>query len=707
MRFAKCLTVAAMCMAAAAVAVWAGESKQTKREKTLQETLDELLPGMGAEEPTQRQGPQQQWQEICFGLSAPGNEAGRAQACVLMAERLKRPLPAPARIWLLQQLQRIGRAECIDAVFAALDDKDPLVRDAACRTLASIPIPEAGEKLRAKLRTAPDANSKVALINALGFRAEPSSIPALAQELHSRDPSVAAAAARALGKIGTWEAAQVLDRAPLDARGDLRLRIMDACLACADRLLKEGKLDAARNIYDAVSKRSKPQEPVRLAALQGRLSTAQHLVHSVILEVLSGEDEGAQAVALGHVQQLDTAAIRALAAGLPKLPPRGQIALLDALAARRDKAALPAALSLLTSPQKKEEGVRQAATRALGTLGDASLVPLLVQNMLQDQEVASAARESLEAMFAEGVDEQLLERMQKAEDLGHRRLFIEILDRRRAAAAVPALLLECRHQNPEIRRLAMSALGRLADAKDVPAMIELMVSAKTPAELEEAARAITAVCLRAPREDQRADPVLAVYAAADPLKRLVLLPLLGRIGCAKALEPIRAALASSDIHQYEAGLIALGNWPDASVAEQLLQIAQTAQKPEHRVRALRAFARVIALHEGPRRDPNEERRRAGLLKQALPLAEGRQEQALLLERAAAVRHLDTLRLVLPYLDNPELAQQACRTVVELAHHRELRNRHKTEFNQALDKVIRVAKNRTLIERAERYRSGER
>ncbi len=52
------------------------------------------------------------------------------------------------------------------------------------------------------------------------------------------------------------------------------------------------------------------------------------------------------------------------------------------------------------------------------------------------------------------------------------------------------------------------------------------------------------------------------------------------------------------------------------------------------------------------------------------------------------------------------AQQACQSVVELAHHRELRDENKAEFDRALDKVIQASKDATVIDRANRYKKGQ-
>jgi hypothetical protein len=79
---------------------------------------------------------------------------------------------------------------------------------------------------------------------------------------------------------------------------------------------------------------------------------------------------------------------------------------------------------------------------------------------------------------------------------------------------------------------------------------------------------------------------------------------------------------------------------------------------------------------------------------------------LTLQRASAIRAPETLRFLVPYLDQPAYAQQACQTVVELAHHRDLREPNKAEFDRALDKVIQTSKDATVVDRANRYKKGQ-
>ena len=83
-----------------------------------------------------------------------------------------------------------------------------------------------------------------------------------------------------------------------------------------------------------------------------------------------------------------------------------------------------------------------------------------------------------------------------------------------------------------------------------------------------------------------------------------------------------------------------------------------------------------------------------------------EEESLVINRCRTAYDVETLRFVLPYLDRPQIAQVACETTVELAHHRELRDPNRSEFDKALDKVIAISKDPVVVDRASRYKRGE-
>jgi hypothetical protein len=648
----------------------------------LKETFERLLPGMSASEWGTRAGPQIEWQELCFKLGAPGNEAGRTEACRLMAERLTPATPAVARVWLLQQLERIGHGECVEALAVALEDHDPLVRESARRALGANPAPEAVAGLRTALQAATDAPFKIGLINALAQRADKASAPALIHELVNRDVGVAVAAARALDKVGGPETFKQLQGAGFPMNKDPRVgsEMGETYLRWAEDATKRGDKGA---VYDALRSPSHARRAIRMAALKGLLDMAQEKQQATMIRlVLAGNDRDDWSVALKQVGRLGQPGVVELAARLPELSPAAQAALLDVLGGRRCQAALPAVLEAVKSADEK---VSLAALRALGGVGDASVVSLLVEKTFAGGEAGTAARESLETIFAKGTDEILLERMKQATDVAQRKTLIEILDRRMVAAAVPAILAETANEDGGIRLAAYTSLAHLATPGDVAAILRAMLKSKDGDDRREAQRTVVAICYRFAEYDERAEPVLAVYDAASKEEKAVLLPLLGHIGGPKVYTLIQAAISSSDAKRREVGFSALCNWPDARAADDLLKLAETAKNKDDRLRFLRAFARVVAI----RSDGTPAEVKLPMLRRAMQLAERDEERAMLVERASGVYHLETLHIVAPYLDNPRIAQTACYTILSLSHHAEIRRANAAEFFHALDRVTQI------------------
>jgi hypothetical protein len=226
-----------------------------------------------------------------------------------------------------------------------------------------------------------------------------------------------------------------------------------------------------------------------------------------------------------------------------------------------------------------------------------------------------------------------------------------------------------------------------------------VLKAEKGSEREAAEKAVALVCNRITDSAQRAVPLLAAIDKRNPSDRAVLLMTLGRVGGPAALEAIEAAIADPSLH--EVGLQAICVWPDASVAPRLIEIFESEKHPEDRAPVLATLIRIAPLPDGRK---NEER--LALLKKVLGMCTRTEDQNVLLRRAKAIYSVDALRLAVSYLDQPANAQAACETVVELAHRRDVRDANKAEFTSALDKVIAISKDPTLVERANAYKAGK-
>ncbi len=392
------------------------------------------------------------------------------------------------------------------------------------------------------------------------------------------------------------------------------------------------------------------------------------LVQTVI-NLVSDKDKDVRAVGLEQVrdQAKGAEATRRFAAALPKLAPEAQVGLLAALAERGDAAARQAVLDLLAHAQAE---VRGAAIHALGALGDSGDVPRLTK-LLGDAACEQDAVTALTRLRGAGVNAALCAEL-KAAAPTLRVKILQLLVARHAVDSVPQVL----------------EAARDADAKDT-------------AVREETEKSLMLVCQKNPDVDQRAVLLLAFMAKLSDAEKTRLLPALGRIGGKPAREVVEESLGSKDAARRASALRALCHWPDGSVSARLIELALAANDPAERKLLVDALIRVAPL---PDKRPDAER--LAMLKKAMEFCASDTQRAAVLKRARAIRSLDTLRFVAPYMDRTEFCQLACETVVELAHHKELRQPNKAEFDKALDKVLSLSKDPTVLLRATRYKKDE-
>jgi HEAT repeat protein len=420
----------------------------------------------------------------------------------------------------------------------------------------------------------------------------------------------------------------------------------------------------------------------------------------LVVSLLTDKDKDVRALGLQQVREeaKGTAPTKEFAALLPNLSPEAQAALLDALSDRADAAARP---EVLTTLKSSDESVRAAATHALGSFSDPADIPLLVHSLETTTGlVKAAARDSLVRLRSPKANTEIAASLPQVNAVTRADL-LDVLLTRHATDCIPSLLTASQDESSAVRMAAMTALAKLAGPDDVEAMAHSVLKAKHGPEREAAERALVAVCSRITDPARRPAPMLAALAKFDAKDQTMLLSTLGRLGGPDALKIVEAAIADSDSARHDAGLRALCNWPDATIAARLLKLTQTADNPEHRDLTLRALIRVAALH-----DKRTDAQRLDMLKTAMSLANTDDERNAVIKRARSIRTVESLRFLVPYLDQPVFAQEACASVTELAHHRELRYPNEAEFNKALDIVIPICRDPDVLDHAKRYRKNQ-
>lgn len=420
----------------------------------------------------------------------------------------------------------------------------------------------------------------------------------------------------------------------------------------------------------------------------------------VIINLLGDKDKDVRALGLQQVREeaKGEAATKQFAAALPKLAPDAQAALLRALGDRGDPAARPAVLDMLKSD---DESVRAAAIFALGPLGTTDDVATLIRALDGGTKAEKqSAHDSLVRISGDSASRGIVAALAQAKPATRAEL-IAILAARRAAFAVPEILAASLDENAAVRAAAMAALAQLAKPEHVPAMLKGVLKAASGEERAAAERSTAAVSDRIADPDKRAEPILRALPSFNADDQATLLSTLGRVGGADALKVVEAAISDSNSRRHAAGIRALCNWPDASVAAKLAGMTEAARDPGERTQLLRALIRVGALH-----DTRTDAERLALLKHSMSLATTGEERNLVIRRVRTVHTIESLHYLLPYLDKPELAQEAAASIVELAHYKDLREPNKPEFDRALDAAIRVSKDPVVIDHAQRYKKGQ-
>ncbi len=374
-----------------------------------------------------------------------------------------------------------------------------------------------------------------------------------------------------------------------------------------------------------------------------------------------------------------------------------------------DKKYLPQAKAAVKSDN---QALRDAGMLAIGKLGGKEeMLELLQIATGPDQKSYVAnnsrdlAKDILTVMTGKGVDEALLAQLKSEKDFGKFEVLADVLSRRYAVAAKPIILIKAKSADCPNRLSLIRIAENFAQQADVGNFVDVWSRITDRGQRDQAEQIIARLV------DGDSSLVLnkrtnANYAA--------FFTLLSRIGDEKTLEelrnramdkPLGAGMKASP-ELKAAAIRALCSWPDGRVNEDLLAIASGNKFAEgDRIAALRGFARVVSLPNDQIRIRISDEDKVKKLAQAMQLATRVDDKRLIIQRASAVRCLDSLEFVLKYFDDAELQDWVCQSILDLAHQTDLRRRDRAAFTAALDKVLAATKDNNKIRRANVYKES--
>ncbi len=623
-----------------------------------------------------------------------GSAEKRADLAARLAALLEDEATTPAaRQYICLQLRNIGTDAQVPILARLL--RQPDSSEMARHALESIP----GQASLQALRDALDDLQGPLLAGVLGslaMRQDDASVDALVSLAGSPDTIVAVAAVRALGGIGGARATEALRAMAAGDDQTMHREVSVALLDCAASLAASDRIEAAREIYESFADADQPIG-IRRAALTALLDLQDQQASQTVLEWFGSEDRVQRQVAAARLTVLTDQQLDQLATQTEALPESAQVAILELLAIRGGVRALPRVLEAVSSDQPR---LQQAAIRSLGLIADARTIPLLLEMLAEDGPASSLAAQALTSMPRTQVGPALLKALQ--EQPAARPAVVQVLKKLVYYEAIDPLIEIAASDDPAVYEVAMDGLRGIADPDqtDIPRLLKLLQRSTPGRHRDDVERTILIVCDKQPAQADRAEPVLKALGDIDVTRSALHLPLLGRLGGPQALKILDAALESDDAQVRDAAVRGICNWPDAEVADRLMELAADANRRGDQQRALRAYVRVVTLPSD-----REEQQTLEMLQSAMQLATRTEDRQLILTRASTVRTMEAVEWIAQYLDRPELAQAACASLVDLAHHRFLRQPNMDRFRPILERVNQISEDADVVSRARRYQLG--
>jgi HEAT repeat protein len=402
-------------------------------------------------------------------------------------------------------------------------EKYVYIREAAAEALSKIGDPRAIPPLIAALKNI-SKNVRIAAADALGKIGDPRAVDALLDALHDHQPAVQQAAGEALSKIGK-PAVETLIQELLEPASRIQEPVMEAL----------GKIGDPRGIEPLIPMLVHKNPPLRETAAIALTRIGLPSIGPLV-ETLTFDDQELRMAACAVLERMDWKPAedeagafywivknqweRCVGIGEPAIAP------------------LIAALRFKRVDDPEEWRMRKAPVDALSKIGIPA-IPSLIMTLEDDNtDVCRAAVNALSKIGKPAL-EPVMEAL-GSESFGVCRAAVEVLGKLRDARAVEPLIasLETSHWYL-IRKAAAESLGKIGDARAASALVETLKDDYFKVR-EAASEALVQIGKPA------FETLLGALHYREWRVRRSTAKILGRIGDARAVEPLIAVLADDD-----------------------------------------------------------------------------------------------------------------------------------------------------------------
>ena len=556
--------------------------------KTSSQILKQILGELEIYEYGQEEGILSRLRE--YILAHKDNPLSREQCEEQLLSFLESGATLAGKMAVCRHLRQIGSARSVVVLEKMLFQNE--TSDMARYVLEKIPGTEPEKALLESLKNNTKKNI-VGIISSLGQRGDVSAVPELSRLLKNPDISVAAAAAKALGWIGGRESIDVLSAALREGNVDLQFQAATSLLKCAEKFQALNQSLQAMGLYKKLMELPF-STPVRQAALKGLLISDKNGAKSLILDILKGENADLQIAAIGQIRSIiKDSEIQEILDLIPNLTARSQTALFSVVSYYPSQQVLSV---VLDAAENENVGVRIAALEALKNLGDAAVVPFLVERAAHTQgREKQAAQNSLWNIKGPDVNQAIILELIKVSVPSIQRELIRCVGERRIDEGKPVLFDFVSASDPLTRQYAIRNLVRIVDASDLSGLLDLLLQVDLDTDKAALREVVAASASQITNRNRRVSAIVEekLRTFRSEKERSGILRVLGVIGDNRTLPLLRQALKNPNSAVYNSSVRALSEWPDSTPRDDLLWIAQTSEDLSLRVLSLRSYIQMV------------------------------------------------------------------------------------------------------------------
>ena len=582
-----------------------------------------------------------------------------------------------------KRLATHGTKAAIPALVAQLDKEKEgfFVRYA----LETIPGPEVDAALCAAVKELKRPEAIAGVFATLGVRKNPASAATAKEFLKHANADVAQAAGFAYAATGGEGAIEFFTQKSLDSQ------FADSGFLLAKELAEAGKKDLAIKVYDALAAADIKPYQKESAVYRGILVRGLDGIPMLVAQLNSESPKLFEAgLKAGRELPAGAAVTKAMVEQLDKQKDAVRVSLLiRAIGDRTDKeskaASLPVIAGLATSG---EEVVKVAAIDALRNIGDASVLPTLIDaaNQTESALAAEAAKEALSNLPGKEIDAAIVGMLDKGNTV-QKTTAIALIEDRRIQSAFPLLKKSLQNADAGVRKAALDALGQVSSIDDLPMLLEVLSAAKDEDDAKAIQKVLLSACTRMPK-DAAAEKVVGLFAKSDSMPvKLFCFDLLKEIGGPKALSAVEGYAWGNVPELVDKATEMLGSWRDPDdvelVAAACLKLAKEAKDNKYKIRGLRGYRRLAQQFN------MSEERRIAICKDILAIADRNEDKILVFEVYARYPSLKTLDLALEHLDNPAFTERVAEVAVIIGEKLQGKS---PKTADAMKKVLEKSKN---------------